>query len=396
MSRPPWRLPVALDVLDRVATNLGGRHAVSLEPGSLLQAAARIERWDDFGDDGFREPLHNLVQSLQHDADLHVLGRFHLRSVIVRALRTRLRLTRYLFESSGREEGPRHSPIIVCGLPRTGTTMLHRLLAALPGLRGLPLWELVEPLPPKGEDRRLAQARKRTRRMQWLSGNRLDAQHLMRPELPDECGHLFRPAFLSPAYAVAPAHSYLTSYYNHDARPAYREYRTYLGILSNEDPRRLVLKDPFHALFLDALFEAMPYAMVVQTHRRPQEVLPSFVKLCTTAQSLVTRRLDMIRTAQTLHTWLSEVARRSVERAAQGRHDVFDIDYRALVADPVEAVAALHHHFALPFDEAWRKPLQQMVDKSRERPPNPYTLNDYGLDETGIQATFSGYTGQFL
>ena len=253
--------------------------------------------------------------------------------------------------------------------------------------------------------------------LRWVSGKRLDVQHVMDAELPDECGHLFRPSFFSPHYAVAPAHGWLRSYFHQDARPAYREYRTYLGLLEGDDPRRLVLKDPFHILFLDALYEAFPDAMVVQTHRQPRESVPSLAKLCTTAQRMVTRRHDVERTAETVLTWLGEAGRRSVERAKKQRdaegppakpgtkgdsamelrgRPVFDVDYRELVADPLQTVERIHRHFGLPFEEAWRGPIGELLSGSRQRPPNPYSAAEFGLDEGAIDATFAEYVAQFL
>ena len=149
MTAAQWLL-APLGSVDRMVADLGGRHLASLDPTSLMKAAQRLERWDDFGDPAFLEPLQRLVTSLEDDADLHLPGRLHLRSQLVRALRTRLRLTRTLAERPQLDRGPRRAPLIVCGLPRTGTTFLHRLLAALPDLRGLPLWQLVEPVAPRG------------------------------------------------------------------------------------------------------------------------------------------------------------------------------------------------------------------------------------------------------
>lgn len=396
---PPPGLPHPIDALDRVARQLGATQLVSLEPDSVKRAARRRERLDDFGDPAFEAPLALLLRSLDEDADLHFLGRLHLRNVVIRALQTRLRLTRRLSEQPELAQGPARMPIVVCGLPRTGTTFLHRLLAALPDLRGLPLWKLVEPLPPSGADRRLEQARQRPARLQWLSGSRLDPQHLMRAELPDECGHLFRPAFLSPSYGVAPVLGYFEAYPHIDASQAYREYRTYLSLLSETragPAPRLVLKDPFHALFLDALFDALPGAMVVQTHRDPREVVPSFVKLLTSAQRMVTRHLDLPRIAHALQDWLLTLAQRSVTRISQGRHAVLDIDYRTLVADPVTTVEAVHEHFGLPFSPAWRGRLKALVDKGRQRLPAPCDATDFGLDLSDIHTTFEPYSSRFL
>lgn len=397
MTAPVAGLPPWLAAPLRGASALGVNRLVSLDPRSLMDAARQAERWDDFGDPSFLRPLVSLVTSLDDEARLHVLGRAHLRGVLVRALRTRLRLRRTLAARPEAAVGPSRPPLIVTGLPRTGTTYLHRLLAALPDLHGLPLWQLIEPLPPQGTpDRRLELALKRNRRMVALSRSRVDHQHLMRPELPDECGHLFRAAFLSPSYFIAPTPSYLDGYAEHDARSAYRDYAALLGLLSAGDPRRLVLKEPSHVLFLPALFEAMPDAMVVQTHRDPRSVVPSFVKLLTTAQALVSDDLDLAVMAPAIQRWVQACAERSVARAEAGALRVFDLDYRDLVDDPVGTVERIHHRFELPFDPAWRDLLHRETAGAHDRTPNPYTAATFGLDEDAIAEAFAPYLARFL
>ena len=140
----------------------------------------------------------------------------------------------------------------------------------------------------------------------------------------------------------------------------------------------------------------MPGAMVVQTHRDPQRVVPSLTKLLTTAHGVVTRRLDMPRVAGALQDWLQTLAQRSVDRASEGRHPVYDLDYRALVADPIQTVETLHHHFGLPFDPAWRTLLQAELDAAASRLPNRYTAAAYGLDPDRIDKAFAPYVRQFL
>lgn len=368
---------------------------VSFDVDSLLVSAERAEGWDDFGDPAFLAPLRVLVDALQADTQLHLAGRLQMRTVILRALRARLRYTRHLADHPDAGGGPARAPLIVCGLPRTGTTYLHRLLAALPDLRGLPLWRLIEPFAPNhGPDRRLELALRRTRRMVWLSGGALDTQHLMRPELPDECGHLLRTSFLSASYLLAPLPAYIEALPDQDARQAYREYRDLLGILSAGDPRRLVLKEPFHTMFLPALFEAMPNAMVVQTHRDLGRVVPSFIKLITTAQSMVTHEPTSM--TPVLQQLLTRLADRSVARAATQDRRVLDIAYRDLVRDPVQTVERIHEHHGLPFEPAWRDLLHRESATSLTRPANPYRAEDHGVDLDEVARQFETYIERFL
>ncbi|MEO0603262.1 MAG: hypothetical protein AAF211_17620, partial [Myxococcota bacterium] len=105
-------LPFPVDVLERVAAGLGAAQAVPLDAASLLRTARRLERADDLGDHAFRRPLALLLDSLERDAELHVFGRMHMRNVIVRALRTRLRLARLRARRPELDEGPRRAPLV--------------------------------------------------------------------------------------------------------------------------------------------------------------------------------------------------------------------------------------------------------------------------------------------
>jgi len=398
---------VAASVVNGVgaAARALGVPAGRLDPAELERAASRSEGHDDFGDPRFRVGLETLVESLEADADLHMLGRLHMRALVIELLVTRLRLSRRLAQSRQRAPVSLTPPLLVCGLPRSGTTFLHRMLAIRSDARPLPLWELREPIPrtnsphlgPGAPDPRLALAQARDRRIAELLPESVDAQHLMRAELPDECGHLFKVAFWSSLFWQVPVYRYLEWYIDADAELPYREYRALLDALA-EPGRRLVLKDPFHAGHLESLLGVLPGAMVVQTHRDPVEIVPSFHKLTTTFQAVLSARVDRERTVELNTRWLQTLVRRSADarpRLEPGR--VFDVDYRELVADPFTVVEAIHDHFGLDFDPAYRARLTQFIadNPQRKHGPNPYAASDFGQHRDQIAEAFADYRTRF-
>lgn len=359
------------------------------DPERMMAAAAEAEGTDDYGPEAgaLREALGVYAESVERDAQPHGLGRIYLWERIFRmSLVARLRLAPHLRPGAR----PVRAPLVVCGLPRSGTTLLHRLLALADDAAGLPLWQLLEPIPPRrGPDERRAHAE---RNIAWLGGLvpvSLDAQHYVRPDLADECAHLLRTAFVGSMPWQAPAYGWLDWTLGADVGPAYRVWAALLARLE-PDGARLVLKDPFHAGWLDALLAACPDAMVVQTHRDPVEVVPSFHKLCTTMHAVLTPRPDVPRTVAANTRWLAWTADRMRPTGVQ-------VAYRDLVRDPVAEVARIHAAYGLPLTEGHVARMRVFLAENAQRRHggNEYSLAQFGQREEEIVERFSAYRERF-
>lgn len=367
-----------------------------LTPDDLEHAASQSEGHAEFGRPHFRAGLEMLVESLEGDANLHTAGRLHMRALLIELLVTRLRLAA-MQARTPTTRAALMPPLFVCGLPRSGTTFLHRMLAERSDARPLPLWELREPIRGPGRDRRLEQARVRDQRLAAILPDGVDAQHLMRAELPDECGHLFKITFWSSLFWQVPVYRYLEWYLAHDSRQPYREYLSLLDALARPG-RRFVLKDPFHAANLPSLFAVVPEAMVVHTHRDPLEVMPSFHKLTTTFQSVLSDHVDRARTVALNLRWLSALVVASQEsRARIPAQRVLDVNYADLVDDPLAVVEAIHAHFGLDLDDDYRRRLQRFIagNPQRKHGPNPYATADFGQHQGEISEAFATYRERF-
>lgn len=365
---------------------------------TLQQAAADEAGSLDFGSGYFREGLRVLVDAIEDDPAIHVAGRLHLRSLLVRELVTRLRLQQARRQSPALEQGPKLPPLVVCGLPRSGTTFLHRLLAEPDDTRSLPLWELMEPLPGPGPDHRLETTRTRLERLSSLAPDDLDPQHLIRAELPDECGHLFKHTFFSSIFWQAPLYRYLEWYLRADPGPAYRDYRAALAVLDRPG-RRLVLKDPFHARHLPSLLEVLPAANVVMIHRDPVEVVPSFHKLTLSVHRVFSDAVDTARVVELNTRWLHDLAQRSIDaRPSLPPERILDVGYRELLADPVGVVARIHDCFGLPLEPATRARLERYVaaHPQRQYGTNAYRVEDYGQRSEALAERFAEYRARFV
>ena len=391
---PAPRLPPLWRAVNRALAPFVPRR---FDPEKLLAERMAYEGLDDLGPDAdrFKEGLAVYCESLERDADLHPLGRVCLSWSIFRvSLQSRLRIAADLRAGAR----PPRAPLIVCGLPRSGTTLLHRLLELADDAAGLPLWRLIDPIPPRrGPDRRYARITFGLNRIRSLAPVSVDAQHYMRPDLTDECGHLLRASFLGSMGWQAPAYGWLEWALRQDGGHAYRAWAAFLSRLAPPD-RRLVLKDPFHAGHLDSIVSLCPEAMIVQTHRDPVEVVPSFHKLCTTMHAVVCATLDRRRSALAQTRWLEHVvARNEATRPQVPRGRLIDVHYQALIADPIGTVERIHGAFGLPFTGSHASRLREYLaaNPQRRHGANPYSAEMFGQTADEIAERFRGYRERF-
>jgi hypothetical protein len=400
VTHPRPRILDIIDAVGRAAERAGLRPAV-LDRSDLLHAARRRAKLDDFGDPVFAEGLEALLRSATTDARLSVLGRMIFRDQVVSALVNRLRLVA-LRKARPRLDQGRLTvrPLIITGLPRSGTTFLHRLLAEEPGARALPTWQLWEPIPGPGPDRRLARARRRVAMLRRFAPD-LDAKHRVDAEAPEECVLLFSESFFSVSYWMfAPVYGYLEWLLEQDPTAAYRDYRTYLLHFQAQSPGdRLTLKSPSHLGALPALLEQVPEALIVQTHRDPVPICASTNSLFHSFHGLMTDHLDLLRMARTNVSLLAYAARESLEArqapVAAGR--VYDVRYIDLVGDALGTVRDMHRHFDLEWGTALEARLRETIARNPQHKHgrHSYSSAEFGLDPAELDATFADYRERF-
>jgi hypothetical protein len=389
--RHPWWLR-AIDAAGDAARRAGLLRGM-LDPQGMLAAAARAEGHERFGD-GARSMFTTLVESLQQDARLAFHGRVHLHGMLMTSLRVRLRLEAARVRDPGIDGAPIRPPLIVCGLPRSGTTLLHRLLALADDARPLLLWELIEPLAGPGPDRRREQTDRKLRRLQAHVPVSLDAQHFIRGDLPDEDGHLFKPSFVSSLQYQAPALGWLERVLQDDLEVAYRNWRALLALL--EAPgKRFVLKDPFHARRIGLIARLVPAAMVVRTHRDPVQCVPSFHKLTMTMHAVTCTQLNVPAIVAANTRWLESITDACLELPASER--VLDVDYRALVRDPVAVARQIHERFALGWSDALERRMHEFVAENGQRKhgDNRYDPDAFGQPAAALRERFAKYRSAF-
>ena len=276
------REPV-LNEAQKAALAYGESNPVDLSVDAVLSAAVERTGLDDFGPDDFLERLGLWLAETDENPERTALGRFSLYNDCVRAAANRLWIRDLLERHPEIHEQEIERPIIVVGLPRSGTTHLVNLIAADQRLRSMPLWEGQQPVPdprekpgPDGVDPRYTRSA-----VAWegfrTSSPLIAVMHPMNPDHIHEELELLLPDFTSYNQEwVTRAPRWRDYYLAHDQTRHYAYLKTVLKILQWYRPReRWVLKSPQHLEQLGPLVKTFPDATIVMTHRDPVSVIQS-------------------------------------------------------------------------------------------------------------------------
>lgn len=409
LRRPHAALPrpLAIRFLNRLGAGLQkiGIDPIPLQPDTLLKRAKRQTGLSDFGDnstpsptwmaDDFRSGLIELCRSGREDGNLNFVGRYALYRQALQGLITRLQMVQLHRSQPQLFETTQLAPLIVVGMPRSGTTYLHRLLALDPAMRPLPFWQLAHPLPPTGKDRRRQQT---IQDLKWVKrlAPEIDAKHYLGADEPEECLFLLNPTFKSLAFWVSsPVYGYLEWLKQQDCSAAYQFYRSQLQVFQAQDPQRqLVLKSPVHTGYLTEIHAAIPNARIVCTHRDAADVQGSANSLFRTLFSLVSDRVDVLKMARTNLDLLGEAADRALNARDQlPSGSLFDLRYDDLLEKPVQCIEQIYRHFQMPLSDDFRHALTTYIDARPQHHfgVHRYSLDEFGLDKDEIRQRFRSY-----
>jgi Sulfotransferase family len=372
-----------------------------LHAEALLSAARRRAGLDAFGDPEVLDPLRRLLTACHEEADLSLVGRIATRWDVVRFLSNLLRLHDEEQRAPAILRQPIKQPIFITGLPRSGTTFLHRLLLEDPENRGPRVWQTIEPYPPKqGRDDRVRRVARQLRAFERLAPE-FRALHPLDAESPQECSeitaHAFRSLRFDTTYRI-PSYRRWLDRTGH--LPAYFLHRRFLQHLQHQIPGgRWVLKCPDHLFALDALRSVYPDARLVFVHRDPVQVLLSVAKLTEVLRRPFARRLDRREIGQQESArWLEGTQRMvAVGDDAGLSEPVHHVHYTALTADPVGTVGGVYRHFGLSLQPRVADAIARFAGglPNGGYGPRNYRFEDHGLDAAAERAKFRGYMERF-
>lgn len=400
-GRPPrWRAT-------ELAACLLGRNW----PGDAADFVGAAAGGDALDSEDVTAPLSELLRAAASEAELSVLGRLGLRWDLLRLLGNLARLRAEEGRTPAILTEPITAPLIITGLPRSGTSFLHRLLVADPAAAAPLVWQTIHPYPEPSarRDRRIAHVERQLRHFGRLAPA-LRSVHPLDACAPQECTEITAQVLQSLRFeTVYHVPSYKAWLRVHGHAAAYRFHRRFLQHLQHQHRaqhpdapayRNWVLKCPDHVFALDALRAAYPDARIVFLHRDPLKVLPSVAQLTEILRSPFTRRLDRREIGRTVvEDWVAGAGRMVMEARAPTfpPSQVLHLRYRDLVQRPMETVRRLYGHFDMALMPAAEASMQALL---AARPRGGYGENHYsfaahGIDPEELRVRFAAYVSLF-
>jgi hypothetical protein len=370
---------------------------VTLSEDSLLAAAQKQSQLSDWGDEHFRVGLQTLLVTLNGEANLSFMGRSLLRKYLTDRLVNRLQIQSTLTQNPDILEVPIERPLIITGLPRTGTTLLQRLLAQDSSFRWLRLWELLQPCPPPEKsaaesDPRIQKTQKFLKRYKTISPA-FSTAHFVDAQIPEEGNQLFEHAFANFLFNLRfHAPTYENWLRAQSMVPQYQYYRQQLQLLSWRLPGRWLLKAPCHLRDLSALLQVFPDACIIHMHRNPGTVVPSLCSLAAMSRSIFTKDVEL----DVVGKDILDITAYSYNKGQQFRQQqsaalVCDVNYSDLVQNPLETVRSIYSFFGDRLQPETANNMQQwlIANPQKKHGTHQYSLEQFGLNEHEVRARFA-------
>jgi len=373
---------------------------ISFDMETLLQEAQTKTGLMDFGNDDFKSGLKSLLETYDHNGFTEK-GRYKNRKRVFDLLCARLRIENAFKLHPDIRKQKIVAPMLLTGLPRTGTSALLNLLANDPAARPLYMWEGFNPEPVEGLPKGAADPRY-TAMKAWEEQNAKDTKfkkiHSTTVDTPEECIHLLNHTFCDVQYgAETMMEPYGSWFQQQDLHKSYAYYADLLRMIQWQRPgERWLLKTPGHLWALDVLIEMFPDCSIIITHRNPLECVTSYASMM--AALMTHREFDK----RTLGPVVMEYLARKMEKAIAVRKTAdktrfIDIQFEDFIEQPLSTAKKIYTHFQIPMPP---ETTQRMEDHATNHPmgkhgKHEYQLEEYGLTAAGILKRFDFYIREY-
>lgn len=403
------RIVKIINTVGHIFNALGIRLGESKVDG-IITKAKRAAKADRIFDDSFRKPLEVLVRSLNEQPSLSTMGRMALRNILIERVSNRLKIDSFLDAHPDCLEAPIDRPVVIAALPRTGTTILHRLFARDPALR-IPLhWEMNFPCPPPEKETYETDPRiRKVKKMQSVL-DRLAPEikmiHEHGAQLPEECIFLFANDLISDFFGIlADLPIYRKWLDGQDLHFVYQRHKKQLQILQYRyRGERWVLKAPSHLRSIASLIKVYPDAMIIQTHRNPADIIASTSSLFYAYWSVFHKSIDPQKVGplvlDMIGTYINQsmVDRDHEEKDPNSAVRFIDVSYKDMVARPIDTLRGIYGQCDLSWSTDLERHLTHFLDKNKQAKfgKHSYTLEQYGLKTDQVQERFALYNARFI
>jgi hypothetical protein len=390
-----------------MATTADSARTRDLDRDSLLQQARDRTGLEDFGDLWFLEPMDRYVAAANSEGRLTPAGRAAQTEVIVKGLASRLRMV---------EDIRRHPEIldeqvtvagVILGLPRTGSTIFHRLIASAPGMTAIRWFEAQNFAPFPGEQPG-DPAERRAYAQQMIDGwlqlaPELASIHPLDPDAPDEeiliLGQMFVSTMIEGMNFVPSFTRWLNGY---DQSRGHEDLKTILQYLQWQQPARRgskwILKSPSNLPYAEVAARAFPDALLIMTHRDPVQTVPSYVSMQAALYKLSATISDHEVGAFWFPRLVEWMRLFEAARARIGEHRFVDIDYREVGREPLVQAERVLARMGIAADAGLQDALTEFLagNKREQRPMHDYSPERFGLSEDEIRDAFADYRQRYI
>lgn len=372
----------------------------------LHELVTQLTGSSDFGPADYLPGLKVLLQSMDYDPCFTERGRAYAWNTVVDVLNSRVQAIRSMAQHPGFDRQAIASPVVITGMPRTGTTALHKLMAVDERFQGLQTWLLDCPMPrpPKETWSNYPAFHKTVAKLEarYRDAPQKRAAHHMAAAEVDECCLLLRQGFVSNLWTLGwSAATYDAWWQSQSELASYQHYYRCLQLIgSTERHKRWLLKNPGHIDHLDLLFAVFPDAKVILTHRDPAKAVPSLCALLMALHPVVEegrfqqRAHNMM--AREVSKW-SNALRKAERVRQQYPEQVLDVIHSDFHQRPMATVERIYHFIGEPLTADARQKMEQRIaeDPERQHGVHRYDLRNFGMSAADIRAQFADYLQRF-
>ena len=371
----------------------------------LVTRACERAGLDDLGDDSWRAGLSLLVETVESAPGVNPGGRDYVYGQFVDALWNRLRVVDYIRQHPEVAQERVERPLVILGLPRTGTSLASYLLDQDPQRRSLLTWEAGDSVPPaspetlRTDPRCLEKKAELDVLAEGLKAADIPMVHWDEADGPTECLFVQNQDFKAYLWeAFMPTAAYADWLLETDMTSAYAYERSVLQMLQSRAPGVWSLKMPSHAVHIEALLATYPDVRIVWAHRDPHRSTASFLRLNYLSRAVLGAEVDVdVIVPNVLRQLQAHITRPLQARQRIGDDRFFDLHYGALMRDPIGVMRSLYEWAG---DDLTPSTEQAMLDWLARNPQDRFGVQPYSLDGSGVtrpdlEPIFADYLSMF-
>ncbi len=398
--------------INLMADTVGGaEYLVSLDPDDMLNVAQRTTGLTEFGerltgDDSWREAYYKMVECFDQQGDLNTLGRLMTRQEFIRFLRTRLMVVDAHLKNPSIREIAIEKPLFIVGNSRTGTTILHELLALDPHLRAPLAWETLHPVDLVDASVSRAELGECEQDIWADIVPEFAVVHEYSSYIPMECLTMMGLEFTSGMGMTGKLDDFMLWRAGTDPQPGYRMHRLFLQLLQSQQPTkngqayRWLLKSPVHLMTLTNLFTEYPDANIIHTHRDPVKTVASTISTVATTRYIRTDNPNPSVLAQNVVLGFQI----GLEMIYQHRQDgtlpdqqIADLHYSDFMTNAVNSISDSYQQLNRPFTRDLEHAMQHYLDHKPQgkHGKHRYSPEDFGLSSNALREQFSTYMNAY-